>query len=147
MKLLTSELNLQFGQNEVDFVVPNLEQDRRLCIDPILLYNAKNPDLKSLHIKMLEMFNYAIEQFEKGKMIDSEYLINFPEVSEIGLGYSVGTTKGSGLGSYLNKLVFNTLTSSPDLVKRKLRHIEELQLVSLGINADRVSDITANDIH
>ena len=144
MKLLTSELNLQFGQNEVDFVVPNLEQDRRLCIDPILLYNAKNPDLKSLHIKMLEMFNYAIEQFEKGKMIDSEYLINFPEVSEIGLGYSVGTTKGSGLGSYLNKLVFNTLTSSPDLVKRKLRHIEELQLVSLGINADRVSDITAN---
>ena len=93
---------------------------------------------------MLEMFNYAIEQFEKGKMIDSEYLINFPEVSEIGLGYSVGTTKGSGLGSYLNKLVFNTLTSSPDLVKRKLRHIEELQLVSLGINADRVSDITAN---
>jgi len=144
MKLLTTVLNLSFGQNEVDFVVPNLEQDRRLCIDPILLYKAKNAAFRALHTKMLEMFNYAIEQFEKGNIKDAEYLINFPEVSEIGLGYSVGTTKGSGLGSYLNKLVFDTLTASPDLVKRKLRHIEELQLVSLGISADRVSDITAN---
>ena len=144
MKLLTTVLNLSFGQKEVDFVVPNLEQDRRLCIDPILLYNAKDAAFRALHTKMLEMFNYAIEQFEKENIQDAQYLINFPEVSEIGLGYSVGTTKGSGLGPYLNKLVFDTLTASPDLVKRKLRHIEELQLVSLGISADRVSDITAN---
>jgi hypothetical protein len=144
MKLFTSELNLSFGQNEVDFVVPNLEQDRRLCIDPILLYKANNRELKTLHIKMLDVFNYAIEQFERGNIKDAEYLIDFPEVSEVGLGYSVGSTKGSGLGSYLNKLVFETLTSSPDLVNRKLKHIEELQLVSLGISSDRISDITAN---
>jgi hypothetical protein len=144
MKLLTTVLNLSFGQNEVDFVVPNLEQDRRLCIDPILLYKAKNAELRTLHSKMLQIFNYAIEQFEKGNRKDAEYLIDFPEASEIGLGYAVGTTKGSGLGSYLNKLVFDTLTASPDLVERKLKHIEELQLVSLGISADRVSDITAN---
>jgi len=144
MKLLTTALNLPFGQNEVDFVIPNLEQDRRLCIDPILLYRAQNNEFRTLHSRMLEMFNYAIEQFEKGNRKDAEYLIDFPEVSEIGLGYAIGTTKGSGLGSYLNTLVFDTLTASPDLIRRKLRHIEELQLVSLGISADRVSDITAN---
>jgi len=144
VKLLTTALNLPFGQNEVDFVVPNLEQDRRLCIDPILLYKAQNIEFRSLHFKMLETFNYAIEEFEKGNERDAEYLIDFPEVSEIGLGYAVGSTKGTGLGSYLNRLVFETLTASPELVERKLRHLEELQLVSLGISADRVSDITAN---
>ena len=144
MKLLTQVLGLPFGQNEVDFVVPNLEQDRRLSIDPMLLYKAQNPEFRTLHAKMLEVFNYAIEQFEKGDKRNAEYLIDFPEVSEIGLGYAVGTTKGSGLGTHLNRLVFDTLTASPDLVKRKLRHIEELQLVSLGIGPDRVSDITAN---
>ena len=144
MNLLTTALNLPFGQNEVDFVVPNLEQDRRLCIDPILLYKAQNMEFRSLHRKMLEIFNSAIELFEKGNKKDAEYLIDFPEAYEIGLGYAVGTTKGSGLGSHLNRLVFETLTASPELVKRKLKHIEELQLVSLGIGADRVSDITAN---
>jgi hypothetical protein len=144
MKLLTKALNLSLGQNEVDFVVPNLEQDRRLCIDPILLYKAQNLEFRSLHSKMLEIFNYAIDLFEKGDKNDAEYLIDFPEAHEIGLGYAVGTTKGSGLGSHLNRLVFETLAASPELVKRKLRHIEELQLVSLGIGADRVSDITAN---
>lgn len=128
MKLLTQVLGLPFGQNEVDFVVPNLEQDRRLSIDPMLLYKAQNPEFRTLHAKMLEVFNYAIEQFEKGDKRNAEYLIDFPEVSEIGLGYAVGTTKGSGLGTHLNRLVFDTLTASPDLVKRKLRHIEELQL-------------------
>ena len=144
MKLLTTALNLPFGQNEVDFVVPNLEQDRRLCVDPILLYKAQNVEFRSLHNKMLEVFNYAIEEFGKGNQKDAEYLIDFPEAYEIGLGYAVGTTKGAGLGSYLNRLVFETLTASPELVKRKLKHIEELQLVSLGIGADRVSDIAAN---
>src|SRR4030042_1137301 len=144
MKLLTTALNLPFGQNEVDFVVPNLEQDRRLCIDPILLYKAQNIDFRSLHNKLLEVFNYAIEQFGKGNKKDAEYLIDFPEVYEIGLGYAVGTTRGAGLGSYLNRLVFETLTASPELVRRKLKHMEELQLVSLGISADRVSDIAAN---
>jgi hypothetical protein len=93
---------------------------------------------------MIAFFNYAIEEFEKGHTREAEYLIDFPEAPEIGLGYAVGTTKGTGLGSYLNRLVFETLTASPELVKRKLKHIEELQLVSLGIGADRVSDITAN---
>ena len=125
-------------------MVPNLEQDRRLCIDPILLYKAQNIEFRSLHNKLLEVFNYAIEQFGKGNKKDAEYLIDFPEAYEIGLGYAVGTTKGAGLGSYLNRLVFETLTASPELVKRKLKHIEELQLVSLGIGADRVSDIAAN---
>ncbi|MFH1547509.1 MAG: hypothetical protein ABIC57_03410, partial [bacterium] len=144
MKLLTTVLDSPFGQNEVDFVVPNLEQDRRLCIDPILLYKAQNSEFRILHSRMLEMFNYAIKLFEKGKKKEAEYLIDFPEAHEIGLGYAMGTTKGSGLGTYLNNLVFETLTASPSLARRGLKHIEELQLVSLGIGADRVSDITAN---
>jgi hypothetical protein len=36
------------------------------------------------------------------------------------------------------------LTNSPGLLARGIKHIEELQLVSLGIGPDRISDMTAN---
>ncbi len=48
------------------------------------------------------------------------------------------------MGPHLNTLLLRTLGESPALVKRGVRHVEEMQLVTLGINADRVSDIAAN---
>lgn len=142
--LLTKAFDINISQAEADFVIPDLAQDRRLSIDPFLLYKSRDPQLRDLHNSLIEVFNIAFESFKKGNREDLDRLINFPEVSEIGFGYSQGTVRGSGMGTYLNTLVTETLANSPELVDRGIKHIEELQLVSLGIGADRISDMAAN---
>ncbi len=142
--LLSQALALPFTQAQVDFVIPDIEQDRRLCIDPFLLYKSKDPALRVLHDHLVEVFNTAFRYFRASNRSEMDRLIDFPEVDNVALGYSVGRTKGSGMGAYLNRLVGDILVNSPDLLERGLRHIEELQLVSLGIGPDRISDMAAN---
>jgi hypothetical protein len=115
-----------------------------LAIDPFLLYKSKNHEFRTLHSKILDVFNEGIRRFATGNKLNSEKIIDFPEVKEIGLGYGKNTKKGTGLGTYLNRLLIDTFGSSPDLLKRGVKHIEEMQLISLGIGPDRISDITAN---
>jgi hypothetical protein len=142
--LLTKALNIQISQTEADFIIPNIKEDRPLCIDPFLLYKSRDPYLRDLHSQLIKVFNIAFESYKKGDKADLDRLIDFPEVSEIGLGYSKGTVQGTGMGNYLNKLVNYTLANSPELVDRGIKHIEELQLVSVGIGPDRISDMAAN---
>ncbi|MCH7950958.1 MAG: hypothetical protein IH875_10870 [Candidatus Dadabacteria bacterium] len=142
--LLTEALGINFSQAECDFVIPDLDQDRHLCIDPFLLYKSRDFELRNLHDSLITVFNRAFDSFKNGNSEELDRLINFPEVSEIGLGYSQGSVRGSGMGTYLNKIVTETLVNSPELVERGIKHIEELQLVSLGIGADRISDMAAN---
>src|SRR5439155_12750069 len=52
--------------------------------------------------------------------------------------------RGSGVGSQTTTLILETLSNSPDLINRGVRHVEEMQLLSAGIGPDRVSDIAAN---
>ena len=135
---------LYLSQQEVDFLIPKLEKDVPLAIDPFLLYKSKNQEFKLLHFKLLEVFNEGIRRFASGDKKSTNEIINFPEVKEIGLGYGKNTKRGSGLGGYLNQLLIDTLGSSPELLKRGVKHIEEMQLLSLGIGPDRISDISAN---
>jgi hypothetical protein len=93
---------------------------------------------------LLTIFNNGIELFRQGNEEELRHLIDFPEVDEIGFGYSEKAIRGSGLGPGLNKLLADTLAASEPLQARGLRHIEELQLLSIGVAADRVSDIAAN---
>jgi hypothetical protein len=143
-QLLPNYFGLSFTQSEVDFVVPNLTTDLPLCIDPFLLYKSKDETLRNLHKNLLDIFNQGIQYYREGKEKDLNILIDFPEVNEIGFGYSEGRIRGSGLGSQLNQLLASTLSASEPLQERGLRHIEELQLVAIGVGADRVSDIAAN---
>ena len=142
--LLTQAFKLTFTQSEVDFVIPRLDQDLPLCIDPFLLYKSRDETLRRLHGQLITLFNNSVVLFREGKRTEMDKIIDFPEVNEIGFGYSEDGVRGSGLGSYLNKLLADTLAASEPLQERGLRHIEELQLVSVGIAADRVSDIAAN---
>lgn len=142
--LLTKALGINISQTEADFVIPDLHQDRRLCIDPFLLYKSRDPELRTLHEVLISVFNRAFESFRNGNREELDRLINFPEVSEIGFGYSQGTVRGSGMGTYLNQLVTETLANSPGLLDRGIKHAEELQLVSLGIGPDRISDMAAS---
>jgi hypothetical protein len=141
---LNEVLRLDFTQADVDFVIPDLAVDLRLAIDPFLLFKSRDPDYKSAHDLILTVFNEAIRRYATGDIDAAAQLINFPEVNEIGFGYTEAGIHGTGLGHYLNNLVLETLAASPALVERGVRHVEEMQLVSLGIGPDRVSDIAAN---
>ncbi len=132
------------SQYEVDFVIPRWGIDLPVGIDPFLLFKSRDPNLANLHKLLLDAFNSGIEQVREGKLDSARQIFDFPEVAEIGLGYTKKGKRGSGVGEYLTELIIQTLVDSPALVERGVRHIEEMQLVSVGIGPDRISDITAS---
>jgi hypothetical protein len=140
---LAAGFNLQLSQAEVDFVIPDLATDIPVCIDPFLLYKSRDEGLRILHGQLLDVFKHAFGLFEAGDRKALDRLIDFPEVNAIGFGYTQGGISGSGLGWHLNQLVVDLLESNEQMRTRHLRHIEELQLLSVGVGPDRVSDIAA----
>lgn len=135
---------LSLTQAEVDFVIPDLAVDRPLCIDPFLLYKSKDATLRDLHVQLLDLFHCGVALYDAGQHGDLDILIDFPEVNEIGFGYTERRVQGSGLGQRLNRVLADILGASAALRERGIRHIEELQLLSPGIGPDRISDIAAN---
>jgi hypothetical protein len=132
------------SQFEVDFVIPRIGIDVPVGIDPFLLFKSRDPEFQTLHNQILDVFCAGLDLIRKQRDDEVERLFQFPEVSEIGLGYTREGKKGSGVGTFLSQLILDTLHDSPALLDRGIRHIEELQLVSIGIGPDRVSDITGN---
>jgi hypothetical protein len=141
---LPAAFNLSFTQSEVDFVVPDLAVDLRLGIDPFLLFKSRDPRLQRLHTMLISLFDRAIQCYRDGDAQAVDYLIDFPEVNEIGFGYTRTSIGGSGLGRYLNRALADILGATDALRTVPLRHVEELQLLSPGIGPDRVSDVAAN---
>ncbi|MEM7536727.1 MAG: hypothetical protein AAF639_31395, partial [Chloroflexota bacterium] len=134
------------AQLDVDFVIPRVGIDLPLGIDPFLLYKSRDHKLENLHNAIISPFNAAIESLRNKDIPTATYLLDLPEVPEIGLGYTTKGKRGSGVGSYLTQLIIETLNSSPALLERGVRHVEEMQLVAIRIAADRTSDIAANFI-
>jgi hypothetical protein len=132
------------SQYEVDFVVPRLGVDVPLGIDPFLLFKSRNKEYRDLHGILVGAFNSGIAALQRGSAADARRIFDFPEVPEIGLGYTQGSKRGSGVGTHLSELIIETLSGSPSLLERGVRHVEEMQLVSAGIGPDRISDIAAN---
>lgn len=132
------------SQFDVDFVIPRAGVDLPVGIDPFLLYKSRDPRLRELHRQLLDAFNAGIDATRRKDIGAARTLLDYPEVSEIGFGYAAGGKRGSGVGPRLTELIVDTLTHSPALQERGVRHVEEMQLVSTGIGPDRVSDIAAN---
>lgn len=132
------------SQYEVDFVIPRVGVDLPIGIDPFLLFKSRDPELADLHGHILSAFNHGVTFVRDNHLERARELFDFPEVAEIGFGYTRKGKRGSGIGSYLGDLIVQTLIDSPALLERGVRHIEEMQLVSLGIGPDRLSDIAAN---
>lgn len=140
----TDVFGVTLRQADVDFVLPNLATDLRIGIDPFLLWKSRDPEYRAVHDALLAAFNYAIDRFSRGDQETAQRIIDFPEVEEIGFGYRQGKAPGTGMGDHLNSLLLATLGESPLLVQRGVRHLEEMQLVTLGIGPDRTSDMAAN---
>jgi hypothetical protein len=141
---LPEGFGLKLSQSEVDFVIPDLATDIPVCIDPFLLYKSRDESLRKHHADLVGVFGHGFKLFEAGDEAGLDRLVVFPEVNAIGFGYSQGGIHGSGLGWHLNKLLAELLGSSEKVRARGLRHVEELQLLSVGVGPDRVSDIAAN---
>lgn len=134
------------SQYEVDFVIPRKGVDIPLGIDPFLMYKSRDQVYRELHQQVLDVFNSGVAAVRSADLDRARAILNFPEVPEIGLGYTRTSRRGSGLGSHLTNLIVETLLGSPQLLDRGVRHIEEMQLLSAGIGPDRISDIVANII-
>lgn len=132
------------SQYEVDFVIPRLGVDVPVGIDPFLLFKSRDPEFQRLHEQLLAVFRSGVEFIKSGRENDARTLLQFPEVSEVGLGYTRQGKQGSGVGGFLSELILGTLRDSPAMLDRGVRHVEELQLISVGIGPDRVSDIAAS---
>jgi hypothetical protein len=132
------------SQYDVDFVIPRVGVDVPVGIDPFLLYKSRDPEYRQLHEQLLLAFNAGIAAIERGDETEALRILDFPEVSAIGLGYTQRSKRGSGVGTHLSHLILETLAGSPELRRRGVHHVEEMQLVSAGIGPDRVSDIAAN---
>ncbi len=134
----------ELKQLEVDFVIPRLVGDMPLCIDPFLLYKSRDQELRTLHARIVEHFSEGVSALSSGKEQDATYILDFPEVPEIGFGYGATDKRGSGLGGLLTSLLIESLRLSPAIIERGIRHVEEMQLISPGIGPDRVGDIASN---
>jgi len=132
------------SQYDVDFVIPLVGVDVPVGIDPFLLYKSRDPGYRKLHTTLISTFNAGIDAIRRKNQSEANRLFDFPEVAAIGMGYTQGGKRGSGVGAYLSRLIIETLLGSQGLQERGIRHVEEMQLVSAGIGPDRVSDITAN---
>lgn len=144
MALLNKVLNIPIYQEDVDFVIPDVDDDRRLGIDPFLLYRDSRPDFREAHGLLVRYFREVLGSIKGGDLLRAQQLLICPEPQEIGLGYSLHGTKGSGIGPELAREIVQTFNISPALLARGLRHVEELQLISPGVGPDRISDMTAN---
>jgi len=146
MSLLDPRAPLILGvsQYDVDFVIPRVGIDVPVGIDPFLLYKSRDSEYRQLHGYLLEAFGAGIEAIRHRHLEEAGRILDFPEVSAIGMGYTQRSKRGSGVGSYLTGLIIKTVLGSPSLQERGIRHVEEMQLLSAGIGPDRVSDIAAN---
>src|SRR5262245_16178162 len=119
------------SQYRVDFVIPRLGIDLPLGVDPFLLYKSRDRELASLHATILKSFNHGISLVRTNQIEEARQLFNFPEVPEIGLGYTKKSKHGAGVGRFLSEIIIETLRDTPALLERGVRHIEEMQLFSV----------------
>ena len=97
------------SQYDVDFVIPRVGIDVPVGIDPFLLYKSRDPQYKKLHEMLVGVFNAGIAAVRDGSLGDARRILNFPEVAEIGFGYTQKSKRGSGVGNYLSGLIIETL--------------------------------------
>ncbi|UKS26046.1 hypothetical protein LOZ80_31580 [Paenibacillus sp. HWE-109] len=142
--LLNQVFGLPFHQPEVDFLIPNLNEDLQLYVDPFLFYKSGNPEYQAVHSTIRQFFSIAIEQIRLGRNDVAQRMLHFPEVEETMLGVSSGTHKGRGMGDSRGKIIYREIISNPNILEYGVSHLAEMQLLIEGVGFDMVSDMCTN---
>ncbi|BDA76309.1 hypothetical protein CAL7716_104750 (plasmid) [Calothrix sp. PCC 7716] len=143
---------------EEDWFDPCMSLDTLLFIDPFLVFKSNNPFFSKSRENFFDFFRVAFELAHEAigcsckaayKQKQLEEILKFPEVQELCLGFSKESIKGSGSGSGYSKGFTSALIKLAEEDKDKsykIQHFEEIEIFTLGIGRDRISDATANII-
>jgi len=129
----------------------SLINDLPLFIDPFLLFNSEDEQLREIHDEMISYLKFLQIKSEETKepsvgMLNAWY--RFSEVKQTWLGFSLYGNAGrglgrdfanglhSGLGSIFKSFGRETITKAP--------HMEKLCLISPNVGRDKISDFTTN---
>lgn len=149
MNIIRPRLNdffsLPFRQEDVDFIIPFIDEDVPFYIDPFLLWKSPSQQDNSLHLNLINNFNFLGNQFLKGNTDCIDILINCSECNEIGLGTSKFKS-GKRIGQKTSNEILSLYKDIPQITKSGFLHFEEIQLFIDNVAEDRISDITANFI-
>ncbi|HWB26989.1 MAG TPA: hypothetical protein VG738_16010 [Chitinophagaceae bacterium] len=137
--------NLPFTQEEVDFAIPFVDEDIPLYIDPFLLWKSPSQQDNSLHLALINSFNYLGSQFFNNNLKVIDIIIRASECAEVGLGSSK-TKEGKKIGEKTATEILSLYKDIPQINKFGFLHFEEIQLYVDNIAADRISDFSANFI-
>ena len=137
--------NIAFGQDDVDFVIPFINEDIPFFIDPFLLWKSPSQQDNALHTNLLNYFNYFGKEYIKGNSEVVTTLIECSECNEVGLGNSK-TRFGKKIGEKTAKEILDIFKTVPELAENGFIHFEVIQLLVENIAEDRISDFTANFI-
>ena len=145
--------------SEIGVLNPLISKDIQLFIDPRLLKRSKYEIFKNNAVNTFDNFYKDIARLIKAYLKISDEKIRYKAREKIinklvakepiglGLGYSRAGTKGQGVGKHNAEILFkNALdiyTCVPDIGEEAF---SLLNLLSEGIGADYIGDITANII-
>ena len=143
---LTDYHGIHLAQEQIDFLIPYLNEDIPLYVDPFLMWMSPSQQDVSLHNSLIQSFNYLgylVQENNKPQAI--EQLIVSSECSEVGLGYSL-TRKGKRIGVPTAEEILSLFQNIPFLAEKGFTHIETAQLFVDQVGKDRISDITCSFI-
>ena len=141
---LTDHHNITLMQDEADFVIPFLDEDIPLCLDPFLLWKSPSYQDNSLYASISSSFNHIGHLANSGRDDQAiEVLTRASECDEVGLGFSESRT-GTRIGRATAEKVLTLFRDIPQIKDSGFIHFEEIQLYVDQIAKDRISDIACN---
>jgi hypothetical protein len=148
----SDEFKISRDESE-DWFDPVLSIDTPLFIDPFLIFRQEEAFFNGSHKEIIDFFNANFELIAQsgGNPRSPLYLkavnsLQFPEVSELCLGYTATGTRGSGSSLVLANIIANALWEAIQAGITHIKHFEEITIIREGFGADRISDMTAGII-
>lgn len=139
--------------DEDDWFDPVLRLDTPLFLDPFLLYKQEFGPFVGSHAEIIEFFDSVFKLIAKSKGNNdtiswkkARNCLIFPEMDELCLGYSSGSTRGAGSGLGFSRSIAQALWEAVEAGLEDIEHFEEVGILREGIGPDRISDMTANII-
>lgn len=132
---------------------PFLDKDCKVFIDPLLVYQNKEPEFQHAQKKVTDFFVDAFalvktsvdDNKNERKRKKALRALSFHEVEEVCLGLAKESTRGKGTGNKFAEIIFdalkNQLSVSVEINKRFA--FETIALFAENLGADRISDMTA----
>jgi len=141
---LIDHFGLSFTQDDVDFAIPHLQEDISLYIDPFLFWKSDRKEYQEVHLQLLGFFEDLRSDVLSGRRMKAmQSLLECKETRELGLGYALGSKRGSAIGPTLATDILDVYEEVPQIQEGGLSHIEILGLVVPKLAEDRISDLSA----